>query len=142
MSATITQAVLAKFAASGQAEFSKLWFDELPENQTLPFVGFFHEGEAPEYTFEGGYKEEGSFSFQVNAVGIAETERLALVVMAIYDACIVNPVAAFSIVGQKVFAWRRKDYKISSAQYRPESGDLVGEATFGYEYSVNKQLPT
>lgn len=143
-SITICQAVIAKFAGSGNTDFTAsggLWFDEIPENLTLPFVGFFHQGEQTSYTFEDQYFDEGSFNFSVFAITVAEAERLAKVVMAIYDGCVKNPVSELRITDANCIIWNKTDYKISTATYRDQPGNLIGEATFSYRYRVQKRLP-
>jgi hypothetical protein len=144
MAITITQAVVSKFAASGNTDFSAsggLHFDEIPENVDLPFLGFFHAGETTKYTFEREYFDQGSFQFTVFAITVAEAERLAKVVMAIYDACVMHPQGELAITAEKCIAWGKTDYKITTATYRDQPGNVIGEATFGYEYRVQKTLP-
>lgn len=145
MAISITQAVLAKFVASGNTDFSAasgMWFAEMPETLTLPFVGFVMGGEQTEYHTEDRYVDSGTMTFTVFAEGVAETERLAKVVMAIYDACVVNPNAAFTITGETCFLWQKTDYRIDTATFRNAAGSLVGEATFSYRYGVAKTLPS
>ena len=72
--ATITQTVLAKFVAATLTDFDAslgLWLGEIPEDLSLPVIGFVHGGERPEYTFEREYIDTGSFTFTI----FAETVR-------------------------------------------------------------------
>ncbi len=143
MSATITQSVLAKFVAAGLTDFDGslgLWLGEIPENLNPPVIGFVHGGERPEYTFEREYTDSGTFTFTIFAVTVAETERLALLVMAAFDAFVKSP-RQMDFTGGKVTSWEKTSYTISAEPTRSETAKQVGRADFQYAYTTQKSLP-
>lgn len=143
MATTIGQAVLARFAGSGVTDFSAssgLWFDELPEQLTLPFVGFQMAEESTEYTMEPAYFERGLITFTIFAVTVAEADRLAFIVKAIYDAATKLP-NLLTITNARVISWERTGYGVKTADFRNEANSQIGEATFSYSYTVQRSLP-
>ncbi len=141
--ATITQAILAKFVASGNTDFaasSGLWLQEIPENLPLPVIGFVHGGERSEYTSERDYFDLGSFSFTIFAEGLAETERLALNVLAIFDVLVKAP-QTLTWTGGRLVEWDKTNYTISGEPIRDENAKQVGRADFTYAYKAQKLLP-
>lgn len=140
---TITQSLLAKFVASGNAEFSGsqgMWFGKIPANLQLPFFGFVHGGETPEYTTSQEYLERGTFTFSIYAETIAETERLALVVMGVYDAFIKNW-NALDFTGGTCVEWDRTRYLIAFEPIEDANARYVGRADIQYAYTTQKTLP-
>lgn len=151
MAATITQAVLARFAAASLTDFDVaagqpgypggLWLEEAPENALLPLIGVSHNGERPEYTTELDYQASGSYDFDIYAVTAAETERLALLVMAVFDACIKTP-GLLTFTNGKVINWERTSYRIGVEGLRKSDNAQVGHASFTYEYMTGQKLPS
>ncbi len=143
MATTILQSLVAVFAASGNADFvgsQGLWFGEVPQQLELPFLGLVHGGESPEYTFEGQYADSGTFTFSVFAEGVAETERLALVVLRIYDAFVKNW-NGLNFSGGVVTDWAKTRYTISLEPMQDVNARRVGRADFSYSYTTQKTLP-
>ncbi len=142
--ATITQSVIAKFAASDVAtEFSAssgLWLEQIPEQISLPFIAFEHGGEQFEYTTERDYSAMGTYTFTIFAVTIAETERLAKAVMAVFDA-IIKSSRSLDFATSKVTDWEKTSYRIGVEGLRKEDNTQIGRATFDYRYKVLAQLP-
>ena len=141
--ATITQRIVEKFVASGNTDFSGsqgIWFGQIPANLELPFLGFVHNGETPEYYTEKEYADSGSFLFSIYAETVAETERLALIVLAIYDAFIKNW-NALDFTGATCTAWARTRYQIFFEPIEDVEAKYVGRADITYEYTTMKQLP-
>jgi hypothetical protein len=144
MAATITQAILARFATSTITDFSAsggLWLEEAPEQASLPLIGFTHGGERPEYTTEEAYNDVGSIDFDIYAVTVEETERLALLVLNLFDLCIKNP-RRLDFTGGLVISWERTNYRIGVEGFRREDNKQIGHATFSYSYTTKKSLPT
>jgi len=144
MATTITQSVLARFAAAAISEFSTsggLWLEEAPEGSPLPLAGFTHGGERPEYTTEEAYTDAGSIDFDIYAVTVAETERLAKLVLNLFDACVKNP-RLLDFTGGYVISWERTNYRIGVEGFRREDNKQIGHATFSYSYVTQKSLPT
>lgn len=140
---TITQSVFAKFVDSGNTDFSGsqgMWFGQIPANLELPFFGFVHNGEAPKYTTEKGYKDLGSFLFSIYAEGVAETERLALIVLGIFDAFITNW-TALNFTGGKCSEWQRARYIVSLEPIEDVNARKVGRVDITYAYTTTKVLP-
>ncbi len=149
---TITQAMIARFAASGLTAFDiadstlpgypgGLWLEEGPEQDVLPMAVLTHNGESGnEYQSEREYLEKGSHEFQIYGVGSAETERLALLVRAAFDPCIKKP-DLFTIQNANVVSFERTAYRITVQPQRDELNRQVGLATFTYEYIVERTLP-
>ena len=144
MATTITQAILARFATSTITDFSAsggLWLEEAPQQTQMPLAGFAHGGERPEYTTEEPYHETGSFNFDIYAVTVEETERLALIVMDLFDLCVKNP-RLLDFTGGLVVSWERTNYRIGVEGFRREDNKQIGHATFSYSYTTKKSLPT
>lgn len=143
--ATIVQAVLERFVAGGMADFDAskgMFFEEMPEQLTLPFIGFQMGNETCEYTSEDSYQERGVITFTIFAVTVAETERLALLVKAVYDACVKHPQQGFSIQSATVDEWQRTGYRVTTADFRDAENNLIGQAEFSYSYIVQRYLPS
>lgn len=143
MATTITQSVLAKFPDVLLPAFSAsqgLWFGEIPQNFSLPFVGFVHGGERPTYTMEREYQESGTFTFTVFAEGVAETERLALLVMNVYDA-FTKHFSQLDFTGGKMVDWERTSYMVSLEPIANVQAKRVARADFQYAYTTQKSLP-
>lgn len=147
--ATIVQAVLERFAGSGEVavEFTEsggLWLDMTPPQQTLPFITMLHGGEQYEWCMEREYREIGSIDFYLFAKHatrpIAETERLALMVRDLFDKCIKRP-GLLTIQSATMISWERTGYKIETAPFMDQSQQQVGQATFSYAYKVQRTLP-
>lgn len=144
MALTIAQAVLERFVASGNTDFDAskgLFFEEFPEQFPLPFVGFQMGQESNEYTSDDCYEEHGVITFSVFAVTVQETERLALLVKAIYDACIKHPEQGFTITAATVDEWQRTGGRTTTADFRDASGNQIGQVEFSYSYIVQRVLP-
>lgn len=143
MADTITQSVLAQFVASGNTEFSGsqgMWFGQIPANFNLPFFGFVHNGETPKYTTEKAYKDSGSFLFSIYAEGVAEAERLGLVVLGIFDAFITNwPALNFS--GGRCSEWARTRYLVALEPIEDVNARRVARVDITYAYTTTKVLP-
>lgn len=143
MATTITQSILAKFVATGNTDFSAsqgMWFGKIPSNLPTPFFGFVHNGETPTYTKEKGYKDSGAFLFSIYAEGVAETERLALIVLGIFDAFI-KDWAQLNFTGGRVAEWERTRYLVALEDTEDVFARPVGRADITYAYTVNKVLP-
>ena len=143
MATTIVQSVLAKFATSGITDFSAtggLWLEEAPESVSLPIAGFTNNNETLEYSTELEYKETGTFDFDVYAAGIAETERLALLIKSLYDKYIRNP-RGMDFIGGKVVNWERVSGRTGVEGQRKDDNAQVGHTTFTYAYTVERTLP-
>ncbi len=142
MAATITQSVLAHFPGSIE-EFQPsqgLWLAEIPPGLPLPVIGFVHNGEQPEYTTEAAYSESGSFRFTIFAQSVEETERLALLILAVFDRFVTKP-WLLNFTGGKVIAWGKTDYVIAMEDRPDLEAKRIGRAEFGYEYITEKTLP-
>jgi hypothetical protein len=140
---TITQALVARYANGPVADFEAsggLWFDEMPDGASLPFLLFAHQGEQAEFTTEKGYLESGSHEFHVFAETVAETERLALAVRDVFDPCIESP-SLLSVTGAVVFEFARPSYRIAAEGQRSSNQKQVGHASFVYSYGVRRMLP-
>lgn len=150
MSITITQSVAAKFVASGNTDFSGsqgIWFGRIPAKAStnlpdieLPFLGFTHGGETPEYTFEKAYQDKGTFSFSIYAITVAETERLALIILAIFDAFIKNP-RALDFTNGYCIEWERTRYLVDIEAIENEDAKFAGRVDIQYAYTTQKELP-
>lgn len=144
MASTITQSVLAQYEASGNTDFSGsqgLWFGQIPANLVLPFFGFVHNGETPEFTFEREYLEKGSFTFSVYAEGVAETERLALIVLGIYDSFIKHW-NRLDFIGGTCVEWDRTRYIVTLEPIVDVNARKVAKADIQYAYTTQKILPS
>lgn len=140
---TITQSVLAKFVASGNTDFGAsqgMWFGKIPANLPTPFFGFVHNGETPKYTTEKAYKDSGSFLFSIYAEGIAEAERLALIVLGIFDAFITDW-TQLNFTGGKVAEWQRTRYLLDLEETEDVFARQVGRVDITYAFTVTKVLP-
>lgn len=145
MATTITQALLARFAASSVTDFSTsggMWLDEVPATTepVLPILGFTHSGETCQYTSEADYTEEGAFDFVVYAITVEEAERLALAVKAVFDPCIITP-ELLRITSAKVVEFKRESGQVSTEGFVQPLGKQVGKVNFSYRYIVKRTLP-
>ena len=140
---TITQSVLAQFVASGNTDFvgsQGMWFGQIPANLNLPFFGFVHNGETPKYTTEKAYKDSGTFLFSIYAEGVAEVERLALIVLGIFDAFITNW-PGLNFTGGKCAEWARTRYIVSLEEIEDVNARKVARVDITYAYTTVKVLP-
>ncbi len=143
MARTITQSVVAKFAASGNSDFTGsqgIWFGQIPANLDLPFFGFVHNGETPRYSTEKGYTDSGSFLFSIYAEGVEATENLALNVLNIYDAFITDW-TQLNFTGGRVAEWARTRYLVTLEPTEDVNARKVGRVDITYAYTVTKVLP-
>lgn len=150
MSITITQSVAAKFVASGNTDFSGsqgIWFGRIPAKAStnlpdieLPFLGFTHGGETPKYTSERQYKDEGTFNFAIYAITVAETERLALIVLNIFDAFICSP-RGLDFTNGYCIGWYRTRYMVDIEAIENEDAKFAGRVDIQYAYTTQKTLP-
>lgn len=150
MAATITQALVARFDAFAPADFQRLpnnagglWLDDVPSTEApvLPIAGLVHQGETIEYTFETEYFEKGSFEITVFALGVAEAERLGLLVKAAIDPCIKHP-GYLAITNATVISFERVSGDVGVETFRQEDGMAVGRVSMVYGYTVQRSLPT
>jgi len=143
LASTITQSLIAKFTAAGLTDFdvsSGLWFAEIPPNLNLPVIGLVHNGEQPKYTTEAQYFDKGTVTFTIFAEGVAETERLALLVLAVYDVFVKSP-RLLDFTGGKVIEWDRTTYMPSMEPIADVNAKRVGRVDIGYAYTTQKTLP-
>lgn len=145
-STTITQSVRAKFddaIGSGLTDFDGsdgLWFGEVPQQLVLPFAGFVHNGERSEYTTEREYFDKGSFTFTIFAEGVAEVERLALLVLAVYDLFVKSP-RLLDFTNGKVIEWDRTSYIVAMEPVADKNAARVARVDIQYAYRTQKTLP-
>lgn len=143
MATTITQSIVAKFAASGNTSFSAsqgLWFGEIPANLPTPFLGVVHNGETFEYTGEKDYQAYGSFLFSIYTEGVAAAEALALTVANIFDAFITNW-SPLNFTGGTMAKWSKTSYLVALEPMADVNARKVGRVDIGYEYEFNGVLP-
>ncbi len=141
---TILQSLVAAFEDSGNTDFSGslgLWFGEVPQQLELPFLAFVSGGERPQFTTEQEYLDSGTVTFSIFAEGIAETERLALIVLAIYDPFIKNW-NGLDFTGGIVSEWERVSYMPSLEPIQDVNARRVGRVDIQYAYTTQKSLPT
>lgn len=144
MATTIAQALLDRFANSGITDFDGsggMWLEEIPATATpiLPLFGFTHQGEQCQFTTELDYVETGSFEFSIFALGVAEAERLGLVVKALFDPLIKSP-NQLAITNAKMISFDRQSGQVGVEGFRQADGKAVGRVTFVYAYEVERKL--
>ncbi len=127
-------------AGLSDAVDGQFFFAELPAQAIPPFLVLEHTGEAPEWTFEGAYKEMTTLS--ISAYVPKNMELLEMLVQKIKD-CFDwqqdNP--GFAIDGAKVIKVERTNYVASVDELREPGGELVYKGVVTFEVIIRRTLP-
>lgn len=134
----------ADFPAQPDGTPGGLWVGAIPETaKALPLVVLVQDDEIPQQFFRGTVTTKGTFSFVIEALGLARAEALANDLKAVFDPSstartgqIVNAPVKLDITGTANNWILRKGYRIRPVEYRAADSSWVYEITLPYESFV------